>query len=223
MSKRAVLVGINYKNTGAELRGCIEDTHNIRDFLIKYCGYRKENVVVLTEEDGEIPTRRNIELRIRWLVKDAKAGDVLFFQYSGHGTFVNDTSSDESDRRDEVIIPLDYSTRGVITDDQLFDTLVSRVPEGATLWSIIDCCHAGTIFDLKYNYKYTGKYESGNIRRDMPFVSREWSNQYSFSIEPSKSVKGKICLFTGSMDDEKATDAYIERKFQRAFTYCLLK
>jgi hypothetical protein len=44
------------------------------------------------------------------------SNDLLFFSYSGHGSQVVDKNGDETDSRDEVILPLDFN---VITDDEL--------------------------------------------------------------------------------------------------------
>lgn len=37
------------------------------------------------------------------MVKDAKAGDSLFFEYSGHGGTAKDADQDEEDMQDETI------------------------------------------------------------------------------------------------------------------------
>lgn len=47
------------------------------------------------------PTKQNILNAVKWLVSDAKAGDSLWFSYSGHGTQVVDTDGDEDDGYDE--------------------------------------------------------------------------------------------------------------------------
>ncbi len=224
MSKRALLIGINYKSSGdAELRGCINDVNNIRSILINNCGYSPQNIRLITEEQQVQPTRQNIESNIRWLVTNCLPGDTLFFYYSGHGAFVKDTNGDETDGQDEVIVPLDYKTRGVISDDWLFSNMIAKVPVNANLWAFADCCHSGTMVDLKYNYKSMCSLRQGTIRRGMRYVPSEWSDRFSFSLERSKEVLGNICLFSGCLDKETAADASIARQFQGAFTYCLIE
>ncbi|NDG33060.1 caspase family protein, partial [bacterium] len=153
MSKKAVLIGINYTGTDAQLNGCINDITNVRDVLITNCGYNAQNIRVLTDDPKNPlrPTRKAMEDNIAWLMSNVKAGDTLFFYYSGHGTRVKDSSGDETDGMDEVLVPLDYLRAGVITDDWLNANLVARVPSGATLYAFTDCCHSGTMCDLKYN------------------------------------------------------------------------
>eukprot|EP00756_Hemistasia_phaeocysticola_P064626 Hpha_TRINITY_DN7949_c0_g1::TRINITY_DN7949_c0_g1_i1::g.146124::m.146124 len=56
---------------------------------------------------------------------------------------------------DETLIPVDYQSRGVITDDELFDHPVAKLPAGAHLVCLMDCCHSGTILDLPYTFVAT--------------------------------------------------------------------
>ena len=42
-----------------------------------------------------------IDRSLRAMVESARPGDVIVFQYSGHGTYVTDLASDESDGRGE--------------------------------------------------------------------------------------------------------------------------
>ncbi|KAG2134190.1 caspase domain-containing protein [Suillus bovinus] len=100
--KKALCIGINYKNQDRELRGCVNDAWNMAEFLkcpsifilscllsIKqrnhvtaFWNYAKEDIMVLTDEPYNMkymPTRRNILSALRWLVEDAQPGDCLFF------------------------------------------------------------------------------------------------------------------------------------------------
>jgi hypothetical protein len=217
MSKRALLIGINYKNSDASLNGCINDVNNIRSILINNCGYSPQNIRILTEEQQVQPTRKNIESNVQWLVTNCLPGDTLFFYYSGHGSFVKDASNgDETDGQDEVIIPLDYKTQGVITDDWLFNNMVTKVPVNVSLWAFADCCHSGTMVDLKYNYKSMCSLRQGTIKQGMRYVPSEWSDRFSFSLERSKEVLGNICLLSGCLDKETSADASIAKQFQGA-------
>ncbi len=223
MTRRALLIGINYKNSDAELRGCINDVKNIASVLINNCGYKQENVRIITEETTIQPTRQNIESNIQWLVANCLPGDTLFFHYSGHGSFVKDTSGDETDSNDEVIVPLDYKTRGVITDDWLFANMITKVPANVTLWAFTDCCHSGTMLDLKYNYRSLCNIKQGSITKGMRYIPNDWTDRFQFSLERSRDVVGNIVLFSGCQDKETSADAHIARQFQGAFSYCLLE
>ena len=224
MTKKALLVGINYNNTDAQLNGCINDVKSIGALLRDNCDYPSENIVFLTEETKELPNRANIEARIKWLVSNCLPGDTLVFYYSGHGASINDTNSDETDGKDEVLVPLDYKTNGVITDDWLFTNMVAKVPTGVTLWAFTDCCHSGTMVDLKFNFKsLCGLKNNGKIIKGMKYNSDEWNDKFSLSMERSRDVQGNTYLFSGCQDQETSADAFIAKKSQGAFSFCLME
>ncbi len=224
--KKAILIGINYNNDAEnKLRGCINDINNIRNHLTSFCGYDDKNIRVLTEENIQLlPTRENIERSINWLVSNNNPGDTLLFYYSGHGSSIQDRTGDESDGKDEVIIPLDFKTKGFITDDWLFSNMVQMIPKYVTLWAFTDCCHSGTLLDLKYNYKSLSSYKvSKTIPKNLEYRPLDWTDQYNLSLEKTKDVEGNIFLFSGCQDPETSADASFSNTFQGAFTYCLLE
>jgi metacaspase-1 len=66
--KRAFLVGINYRGTQFELRGCINDVNTIKELLINVYGYGEENILVLSDDTDIKPTGKNILRGWKWLV-----------------------------------------------------------------------------------------------------------------------------------------------------------
>ena len=139
------MIGINYKGTRAKLDGCINDVRNTWRSLVHlgFQAIKNRTIKVLTEEDEIQPTRANILSAISWLTRDAKAGDVFYFHYSGHGAQLRDSSGDEADGKDESIIPLDFQRSGSINDDELDRRLLRPLPVGVTIFCIFDCCHSG--------------------------------------------------------------------------------
>jgi metacaspase-1 len=114
------LIGINYFGTKQELKGCINDVHNIKQFIQQNYGFPVADTVILTDDQqdpGSRPTRANIIRGMKWLVKDAQPGDSFFLHYSGHGAQTEDTDGDEEDGLDETILPMDFKTAGHIVDD----------------------------------------------------------------------------------------------------------
>lgn len=84
--RKALLIGINYFGQDGELRGCINDVQNVKRFLIERYGYRREDMVILTDDQRDVmyhPTRENIINAMRWLVNGAMPNDSLFLHYSG--------------------------------------------------------------------------------------------------------------------------------------------
>jgi hypothetical protein len=225
MSKRCVLVGINYFGTNAQLNGCINDINNVRGVLLNNCGYNAQNMRVLTDDPKNPmrPTRKAMEDAIKWLVTGAKAGDTLFFYFSGHGSQIKDTAAgDETDGMDEVLVPLDYQRSGVITDDWLNANLVAQVPSGATLYAFTDCCHSGTMCDLKYNVSCEATYTKGSFPKNTPYNAADWTDKFSFTTEKRGDTLGTVILFSGCRDPLTSADAFINGQGQGAFTHCLL-
>ncbi|KAI7880730.1 peptidase C14 [Lichtheimia hyalospora FSU 10163] len=168
--KRALLIGINYFNTPNQLDGCINDVHNIKNFLTTLWGFQEQDMVILTDDQQEsrfIPTRANIIAAMKWLVSDAQEDDSFFFHYSGHGGYLPDDDGDEDDGYDETIFPVDHEnyddTTGQIRDDEMHDLLVKPLPEGCRLTAIYDSCHSGTVLDLPYTYSTKGTLKEQNM------------------------------------------------------------
>merc|ERR1711916_11436 len=121
--KRGLFVGINYFGSKAELRGCINDVHNVKEFVTQTFGF--SDIRVLTDDDKNdgSPTMANLIESMRWLVDGAKKGDSLFFHYSGHGGTSKDVApdTDEADGQDETLVPVDYETAGQLVDDKIHE------------------------------------------------------------------------------------------------------
>ena len=171
MSRKALLIGINYTNSDNQLRGCYNDICAMRDYLHT----RGYSIVMMSDNsdcnssdrssDTLLPTRDNIIAQMNLLVQNATAGDQLFMHYSGHGTSVSDSSSgsiDERDGADEAICPCDYDTAGVILDDELHQILVLGLPAGVKLRVVFDSCHSGSCLDLPYRFLHVGYYKENN-------------------------------------------------------------
>ncbi len=216
--KKALVVGINYIGTDAVLNGCINDANRLSATLKQK--YKYTDVTVLTDTTAVKPTRSVIEREIAKLVADAKPGDVLVFHYSGHGSYIADSTSDESDGKDEVIVPVDYTTTGVINDDWMFDNLCKKIPAGVVLYCFMDCCHSGTMLDLKYNIKSVGKHTTSTL--PTVYNPAQWTNDFLFHMERSSAIAGKVCSFSGCEDAQTSADAKIAGIHQGAFTSCLL-
>ena len=85
-TRKALLIGINYIGQKAQLRGCINDVHNVSAFLSQHYNYKREDMVILTDDARNPisqPTKANIFRAFEWLIKDAQPHDSLFLHYSG--------------------------------------------------------------------------------------------------------------------------------------------
>ena len=83
-------------------------------------------------ENERPPTRNNILKALMWL------------HFSGHGLQIEDTGGDEEGGFDESLVALD----GLVIDDEIRAVLCNSLPEGVTLYVVMDCCHSGFISNL---------------------------------------------------------------------------
>eukprot|EP00928_Gymnodinium_smaydae_P074988 TRINITY_DN57_c0_g3_i6.p1 TRINITY_DN57_c0_g3~~TRINITY_DN57_c0_g3_i6.p1 ORF type:complete len:781 (-),score=162.57 TRINITY_DN57_c0_g3_i6:92-2434(-) len=152
--RRALTIGINYMTLPAgrgRLSGCINDSETICGILREFFHFTDQNICRLRDDRSNMmPTKANMMASLNWLTNGAAPGDEFFFHYSGHGGQQRDTQGDEEDGKDETLIPCDFKTAGQITDDELHEVLVQKLPKGCRLWVILDCCHSGTALDLPY-------------------------------------------------------------------------
>ena len=208
--KKAVLVGINYTNTpNIALRGCINDIVNISEVLIDSYDYDINNIVQLrddTNDASKLPTRNNILSQLTNLVNQSSRLTEIWFHYSGHGSQIRDTNGDEADRLDEVLVPMDYQTKGFIIDDEIFN--IVKNSKCKTIL-VFDSCHSGSVCDLQWSFQYT----NGSIMKSL--------NTNKTIINPN------VFCFSGCKDPQTSADAYsLEQQqgvgaFTDSFIHCL--
>lgn len=137
--RSAVCIGINAYPT-APLGGCVDDAKRWQTTL-SGLGFGTR---LLT--DGEA-TRERLLAELGNLIDGSRAGDVLVFQYAGHGTQVEDLDGDEAGGdtpgQDEAICPFDFAEGRFLVDDDIA-AQVARLPNGVRLYFLLDCCHSGT-------------------------------------------------------------------------------
>jgi hypothetical protein len=232
--RTALLVGINYNNNpDATLNGCYNDVVNVATYLRTVLGYSASSVNVLTDGNRGAagagtasalpPTRQNILAGMAALVAGMVAGDEAFFHFSGHGTLVRDRNGDEVSGLDSCICPLDYNVSsaaggGVVTDDEIRALLVNKVPRGARLYVILDCCHNGTGCDVRF------KYEDFSILLRPPSArtGAVWRTQQKAFVQGKYTeTAGEVFMISGSRDEQTSADAYINNAFAGALTYAI--
>jgi len=219
--KHALLIGTNYTGQSVQLNGCIDDINNIKNYLISKCGYLTSNIITLLNSDA---SDNNIMNAVCNLTNGVTNGDTLFFYYSGHGTSIGNLHSCFKNEQDDAIIPNDYTSTGFITDDWLYNNLTSKVPSGVTLWAFTDCCHSGTMLDLKYNWTYNATYNGkSQVTKNLVYNSSEWNNNFNVNIINSNETNGHVFLFSGCQDNQTSADTYENNQYQGAFSFCLLK
>lgn len=205
-TKKALLFGLNYVDTPeVALRGCHEDVRNITNLLRSKYGFED----IDAHFDGEPGARTDaagILQEINDLAIEAHRRhlDLVWIHFSGHGTRVRDWNNDEKDGYDEAIVPSDYKTRGLVTDDYI-KRVLRNFPSCTKVICVFDCCHSGSIADLKYRY----------------------TDPKTRIVEnTSRACDANIVMISGCMDTQTSADAYNvndRRKFSGACSSCLIK
>jgi len=232
MNKKALLIGINkYQMPGANLNGCVNDVNNMWDILVNKQGFEPDNIRMVTDERA---TKANILSRLEWLVAGSKAGDLLIFQYSGHGSQVRDRNGDElNDHMDEILCPTDLDWDDPLTDD-IVATYFKRIPKGAFLTFICDACHSGTM-DRSLVSPNSNPHPTKERFLPPPadILARSRGRDLKTKKVGCRSLfksNGNVTyseqrhmLLSGCRDDQTSADAFIDGKYQGAMTASLLK
>ncbi|OAA49560.1 metacaspase CasA [Metarhizium rileyi] len=248
--RKALLIGINYFGQRGQLRGCINDVRNMTAYLAEHFGYRREDMVILTDDQQNPmsqPTKQNILRAMHWLVKDARPNDALFFHYSGHGGQTKDLDGDEADGYDEVIYPVDFRQTGHITDDEMHRIMVRPLQAGVRLTAIFDSCHSGTALDLPYIYSTQGILKEPNLAKEagqgllgvissysqgdlggvasniMSFFKKATSGEDAYARTlATKTSPADVVMLSGSKDDQTSADATIASQATGAMSWAFM-
>jgi hypothetical protein len=199
------MVGIN-DYAERPLKGCVNDTILMRDFLKTQRGVPDDQLRLYANAES---TRAAIIDGLAWLAQPdadetADAPSLRIFHYAGHGIQQADQNGDEPDGSDECLMPIDYATAGVITDDVLSE-LYSQFAPTTQLVLLIDSCHSGTIHkgfgeDIRY--------------RTMPIAPPEYKKivaaKTAYQKQQLHHVVGKI----QAIDTREATAEELEKTAQ---------
>lgn len=248
--RKALLIGINYFGQKGQLRGCINDVKNMSGYLNQHFGYKREDMVILTDDQQNPmsqPTKANILRAMHWLVKDAQPNDSLFFHYSGHGGQTPDLDGDEEDGYDEVIYPVDFRQAGHIVDDEMHAIMVASLRPGVRLTAIFDSCHSGSALDLPYIYSTQGLLKEPNLAKEagmgllgivssytrgdilgmagtaMGLFKKAVSGDevYQRNLR-TKTSPADVIMWSGSKDDQTSADAAIAGQATGAMSYAFI-
>lgn len=219
MAKKALCIGINdYPGTDNDLAGCVNDAHDWADALTQR-GY-----AVTTLLDSQA-THDAMSQALTQLVTGAVPGDSVVITYSGHGTWVPDSSGDEPDGRDEALCPYDLGTTGPLLDDEIGEIFARRAA-GVHVLLISDSCHSGSVTRGREDDLDPGLARA----RFMPLVSWMPADELpaTSSVPATRKTKGLVqsggdLLLAGCTDQQFSFDTSFKGRPNGAFTYYALK
>jgi len=194
----ALLIAINdYKGAENDLKGCLNDQADMEDLL-----FGEYQIVKMKNEECTVS---NVKNKIDEIVQSLNSGDRFIIHYSGHGTQVVDTNGDEKDGYDEAL----YLYDGALIDDEINISL-SKLKEGVICLVLLDSCFSGTA--------------TREIGLKQKFIRL-------FNIEPNRRKRRSItknremnwCVISGCSENQTSADAYINKRYNGAFTYFLIK
>lgn len=148
--KLALLVGINSYPASkrfTNLQGCVNDVELQRQLLIHRFGFNPNDIQILTDQQA---TREGILTAFNeHLIKQAKTGDVVIFQFSGHGSRVADPDKINPDGLNSTFVPADENPsaeKGIVNDIMgrtLFLLMSALKQKTENFTAVLDSCHSG--------------------------------------------------------------------------------
>lgn len=230
MAKNALCIGINdYPGVNSDLLGCVNDANDWANELMS----RGFEVQMMLDSDA---TKENMLSDIERLIGGSKAGDSIVITYSGHGTFVPDTSGDEPDGQDEGLCPYDIGQGNVLVDDDIHQLFKKRA-DGARIILISDSCHSGSVIRMAAPDPDSdgprARFLPPSIWMALDKLPHSSSGNTLEAIQPQLSSQspwvhalsfvGGDLLLAGCRDTEYSYDASFRNRPNGAFTYYALK
>ncbi len=220
MNNKALLVGINkYPDPRNELRGCINDILDMEAFLsVQHTTYKKASIKKLTDKQA---TKKAIVEHLKWLINGAQPGDQILFHYSGHGAQApTHHPKEEADGNDEIICPYDFDWSNETTlRDKEFAQIFSTIPKGVHFVWISDSCHAE---DLSRDIVNDSSLATNTNYRFFSGENKTLNEAPNLSLPPITTPLNGI-LLSACESAQLSADAYIDNRFNGAFTHYLLK
>lgn len=217
--KRALCIGINdYKGTGNDLNGCVNDARNWAKLFKNR--YHFDEVTIILDEEATID---RVVSEMRKLAAISTDGDIVVNTYSGHGSNVPDQMPfDEADGRDETL----YLYDGHLTDDVLRD-IFNSYREDVRVTFISDSCHSGTNTRAFYAEIEGDKNAKQPVPRYMPPKDDDLATRINelplgVRIAMPEEDMNEI-LIAGCLPEEYSYDAYIDGKPTGAFSYYAIR
>ncbi|UBF28982.1 caspase family protein [Kovacikia minuta CCNUW1] len=232
--KLALLVGINAYPESSQfstLQGCVTDVELQRQLLIYRFGFNPADILTLTDAKA---TRQGILTAFEdHLIKQAKAGDIVVFHYSGHGSQVADPDRDEPDGLNSTFVPVDstlpeeFPDKGGTVKDIMGHTLflLMSALQTENVSVVLDSCHSGggTRGSLRVRSRAGGALlqpDPAELDYQKQWLSRLNLTPEAF-IRRRKAGVAKGVVIASAKRDQLAADAPFSDFYAGAFTYLM--
>ena len=224
--KKALIVGNNYPDTPHPLRGCVNDAVTIKTILQTQFDFDDVEMML----DKAATTAAMLD-GLERLVAGTVPGDTVFFHYSGHGSQMVDRDGNEADGLDEIIVPYDLNWNDLVIRDDDLKRIFDKVPTGVNLTVTLDCCNSGGGLDQENVYQPLGeatkKIDNEMEGRFLPPPEHIAMAAESMGVKTrliqSRDVDQTGIMMSGCQAHQTSADAYINGKWQGAFTYSIAK
>jgi hypothetical protein len=172
----------------------------MRNLLIDAYGYDLSNITVLRDDINNsllLPTKQNILNALTTMVSNSANDTEYWFHYSGHGAKINLQS-------DSIIVPSDYITAGMISDNDLY-AIFQNIKGRCFL--LFDSCNSGNIVELPWTHQYISENQ---------IIKTLINNHILANTE--------IYMYSGCKDTQTCADTYSAdlRDYIGAFTNAFL-
>jgi len=143
-----VIIGVGGYESSAvpKLRYPVADAEAVYQTLIASGGFKKENMLLLTDKTERKPTLRNIKWALgTFLARSAHKDDLVVIYFAGHGASEVDQRGIERDGLSKYLVPVDadpddlYST--ALPMDEMQNVLGRIEAERVTVF--LDACYSG--------------------------------------------------------------------------------
>ena len=185
-----------------------------RNMLVDAYGYPVGNISLLRDDipnTGFLPTYVNILAALKQIAIKSQTSSQIWIHFSGHGTQILDNDCEYSIEvqggLEDTIVPCDYTTAGVITQDQIYDIIKTiQCPAFIT----IDACHSGSLCELQWSHTAINEVKYSRTRTS--------------NIELSNN---QIYMISGCRDSQTSADSFDTEAqipmgaFTDAFITCL--
>jgi hypothetical protein len=144
----AVIIGVGGYESSAvpKLRYPVADADAVYQTLVASGGFKKENILLLTDKTERKPTLRNIKWALgTFLARSAHKDDLVVIYFAGHGASEVDQRGIERDGLSKYLVPIDadpddlYST--ALPMDEMQNVLARIEAERVTVF--LDACYSG--------------------------------------------------------------------------------